>query len=86
MKESLQVQWHSMEGSWPTEKTLAGFRTGTNDFMDACQKLSKQLLSVLAVALKLPEDIFTKASFKPLCQCGHRDIMLLANIIALCWY
>ncbi|KAK9790557.1 hypothetical protein WJX73_003564 [Symbiochloris irregularis] len=61
MKESLQVQWHRMEGSWPTEQTLPGFRGGTSEFMDACQKLSKQLLSVLAIALKLPEDIFTKA-------------------------
>lgn len=67
MKESLQVQWHGMEGSWPTDETLPGFRQGTKDFMEACQKLSKQLLAVLAIALKLPEDIFTKVSNTLLC-------------------
>lgn len=60
MKESLQVQYFKMEGIWPTEDTLPGFQAGCIAFMDACQKLSKQLLGALATAFKLPEDFFTQ--------------------------
>ena len=57
----MQVQYYGMDGIWPTEDTLPGFKHDTLAFMDACQKLSKQLLHVLAIALGLPEDLFIKA-------------------------
>ena len=60
MKESMQVQYYGMDSVWPTEDTLPGFKQGSLTFMDACQTLSKQLLRVLAVAFRMPEDFFTK--------------------------
>ena len=31
LKESLQLKWHNMEGKWPTDEDVAGFK----DFSEA---------------------------------------------------
>ena len=69
MKESLQIQWYGMDDKWPSDETLPGFRSGCLAFMEACQQLSKQLLGVLAAAMKLPADFFTKVCGAGECVC-----------------
>lgn len=62
-KESLQLQFgrERMEGKWPSDVALPGFKTQALDFMTKVQNVSLQVMSCFAEALDLPLDFFTKA-------------------------
>lgn len=84
MKESLQVQFNGMDNIWPREDTLSGFKDDTLAFMNACQKLSKQLLRAMAIAFGLPEDFFTKVGVPMLsAQTFPRSSMLICSMDVL---
>lgn len=62
-KESLQLQFgqERMQGKWPMEVTLPGFKDESLAFMAKVQKVSLQMMSCFADALGLPQDFFDKA-------------------------
>lgn len=60
-KESYQVTLSDMEGLWPTDDELAGFRETMLDFEHKCWALAMDLLSLFADKLGFERDFFTHA-------------------------
>ena len=60
-KESYQVTLSNMNGLWPDEHELAGFRATMLDFEHKCWALAMQLLSLFADKLSFDRDFFTTA-------------------------
>jgi isopenicillin N synthase-like dioxygenase len=61
-KESLQLQFgSSMEGKWPDDKDVKGFKSDALEFMGKCQDVSLKIMGCFADALDLPGDYFDKA-------------------------
>ena len=60
-KESYQVTLSNMDGLWPTDEELAGFRTTILDFERRCWALAMELLSMFADKLGFERDFFTRA-------------------------
>ncbi|ROZ98049.1 isopenicillin N synthase family oxygenase [Gordonia sp. OPL2] len=60
-KESYQFTRPRMEGLWPSEDELAGFRSTIEDFESRCHRLAMDLLSCFAERLGLDRDFFTRA-------------------------
>ncbi|AQA04728.1 2OG-Fe(II) oxygenase [Mycobacterium sp. MS1601] len=60
-KESYQVTLSNMEGLWPDEHELAGFRATMLDFEHRCWTLAMELLSLFAAKLGFDRDFFTRA-------------------------
>jgi isopenicillin N synthase-like dioxygenase len=60
-KESYQVTLSNMDGLWPADDELAGFRATILDFERDCWALAMQLLSLFADKLNFAPDFFTRA-------------------------
>lgn len=60
-KESYQITRPYMEGLWPGEADLPGFKAGMLDFEAACWRVAMQVLSCFAVKLGMPRDFFATA-------------------------
>ena len=60
-KESYQITLPKMEGMWPTEEELPGFRKFMLDFEHRSWSLGMQVLSCFANRLGFPGDFFIKA-------------------------
>lgn len=60
-KESYQVTLSNMDGLWPTDDELAGFRSTILDFEHRCWALAMELLSLFADKLGFDRDFFTRA-------------------------
>ena len=60
-KESYQYTKPRMDGLWPSEDELAGFRSTVEDFEARCWKIAMDLLGCFAVKLGLDRDFFTAA-------------------------
>ncbi|KAH7911313.1 hypothetical protein BJ138DRAFT_1150934 [Hygrophoropsis aurantiaca] len=65
LKESMVLQFARMEGMWPCEDDLPGFRQQAEAFMFAMQRLSIKIMECFADALGLPADTFTEATVDP---------------------
>ncbi|ORY20998.1 hypothetical protein BCR39DRAFT_554336 [Naematelia encephala] len=64
-KESIQLQFARMEGLWPSDEDIAGFRTRAEKFMHQVQTLSIKVMECFAVGLGLPIDTFTEGTVDP---------------------
>lgn len=60
-KESYQVTLSNMDGLWPTDDELDGFRATILDFEHRCWNLAMEILSLFAGKLGLDRDFFTRA-------------------------
>jgi isopenicillin N synthase-like dioxygenase len=60
-KESYQVTLSNMDGLWPTEDELTGFRSTMLGFEHRCWALAMELLSLFAEKLGFGRDFFTRA-------------------------
>ncbi|AZG47391.1 isopenicillin N synthase family dioxygenase [Gordonia insulae] len=60
-KESFQFTRPRMDGLWPGEDELAGFRSTIEGFEHKCWQLAMDLLSCFAERLDLDRDFFTRA-------------------------
>lgn len=60
-KESYQVTLSNMDGLWPSDDELAGFRATVLDFESKCWALAMELLSLFADKLGFERDFFTRA-------------------------
>ncbi|MDY6809922.1 MAG: 2-oxoglutarate and iron-dependent oxygenase domain-containing protein, partial [Actinomycetota bacterium] len=60
-KESFQVTRPRMDGLWPSDDELAGFRTTIEDFERKCWRLAMDLLGCFADKLGLDREFFTRA-------------------------
>ncbi|MBA4022927.1 MAG: 2OG-Fe(II) oxygenase [Gordonia sp.] len=60
-KESYQVTLSNMDGLWPTDAELAGFRQTILDFERRCWTLAMELLSLFADKLGFDREFFTRA-------------------------
>lgn len=60
-KESFQVTRPRMDGLWPGEHELAGFRATIEEFERKCWRLAMDLLSCFADKLGLDREFFTRA-------------------------
>lgn len=60
-KESFQYTRPRMDGLWPSEDELAGFRSTIEDFEHKCWQIAMDLLSCFAVKLGLDREFFTRA-------------------------
>lgn len=60
-KESYQITLSDMDGLWPTEDELAGFRATMLEFEHRCWILAMDLLSLFADKLGFDRDFFTRA-------------------------
>ncbi|MFW0786539.1 2OG-Fe(II) oxygenase family protein [Gordonia sp. CPCC 206044] len=60
-KESYQFTRPRMDGLWPTDEELAGFRRTLEDFEYRCWQIAMRLLSCFADRLGLDRDFFTRA-------------------------
>ena len=60
-KESYQFTRPRMDGLWPSERELAGFRSTIEDFEHRCWSVAMTLLSCFAERLGLDRDFFTRA-------------------------
>ncbi|CAN5881317.1 isopenicillin N synthase family oxygenase [soil metagenome] len=60
-KESYQVTLSNMDGLWPTDDELEGFRATILDFERRCWTLAMELLSLFAGKLGFDRDFFTRA-------------------------
>lgn len=60
-KESYQVTLSNMDGLWPGDDELAGFRSTMLDFERRCWSLAMELLSLFADKLGFERDFFTRA-------------------------
>ncbi len=60
-KESYQVTRPRMEGLWPTEEELPGFRAATLAFERQCWEVGMRLLSCFAWKLGFDDAFFTRA-------------------------
>lgn len=64
-KESMQLQFARMEGIWPSDEDLAGFRKRAEAFMSAVQQLSVKVMECFAEGLGLPLSTFTEGTVDP---------------------
>ncbi|MBX6317687.1 2OG-Fe(II) oxygenase family protein [Pigmentiphaga sp.] len=60
-KESYQVTRPRMDGLWPTEAELPGFKEATLRFERQCWEVGMRLLSCFALKLGFDPDFFTRA-------------------------
>ncbi|MEP9395501.1 2OG-Fe(II) oxygenase family protein [Gordonia sp. VNK1] len=60
-KESYQVTLPRMDGLWPSEDELAGFRATLLDFEHRCWELAMNILGCFAEKLGFDRDFFTRA-------------------------
>lgn len=61
-KESFQMQFGSnMDGLWPSEDVLPGFKETSLEFMHAAQSVSEKLMLCFARGLGFADDFFTTA-------------------------
>ncbi|MGU3432321.1 isopenicillin N synthase family dioxygenase [Actinomycetes bacterium M1A6_2h] len=60
-KESFQMTRPRMDGLWPTEDELAGFRTTIENFEAKCWRIAMDLLGCFASKLGRDRDFFTRA-------------------------
>ncbi|WP_242612516.1 isopenicillin N synthase family dioxygenase [Corticibacter populi] len=60
-KESYQVTLPRMEGLWPSEQELPGFKDGVLAFESACWHVGMRILSCFAYKLGFAPDFFDKA-------------------------
>lgn len=60
-KESYQVTRPRMDGLWPTDDELDGFRSTIEDFEHKCWRLAMDLLGCFAERLGLDREFFTRA-------------------------
>ncbi|SIR95649.1 isopenicillin N synthase family dioxygenase [Williamsia sterculiae] len=60
-KESFQVTRPRMDGLWPTDAEIDGFRSVILDFEHRCWRLAMNLLSCFADRLGFDRDFFTRA-------------------------
>ncbi|GAS97587.1 dioxygenase 2OG-Fe(II) oxygenase superfamily protein [Mycolicibacterium canariasense] len=60
-KESYQITLSNMDGLWPGEDELPGFRATMLDFERKCWALAMELLSLFADKLDFDRDFFTRA-------------------------
>ena len=60
-KESYQITRPHMDGLWPTEAELPGFKATMLDFEARCWRVAMQVLSCFAVRLGMPRDFFAQA-------------------------
>ncbi|GAX81233.1 hypothetical protein CEUSTIGMA_g8665.t1 [Chlamydomonas eustigma] len=58
LKESIQINYHDMEGLWPTEEDCEGFRSKSREFMTAAHEVSMKILSCFALSLGFEEHFF----------------------------
>ncbi|OXG28322.1 hypothetical protein C367_02443 [Cryptococcus neoformans Ze90-1] len=78
-KESMQLQFARMEGLWPSDEDVPGFRTRTEKFMNQIQALSIKVMECFADGLGLPHDIFTESTVER----GENDCQ---NVLRLLHY
>ena len=64
-KESMQLQFARMEGMWPSDEDLPGFRVRAQAFMNAVQQLSVKVMECFAQGLGLPLSTFTEGTVDP---------------------
>lgn len=60
-KESYQITRPRMEGLWPDDVTLPGFKQRALTFERQCWEVGMKLLSCFAIKLGMPETFFTQA-------------------------
>ena len=60
-KESYQFTRPRMDGLWPTEDELAGFRSTLDDFESRCRRIAMDLLGCFADKLGFDREFFTRA-------------------------
>lgn len=60
-KESYQITLSNMDGLWPEDDELAGFRATMLDFEHKCWALAMELLSLFADKLNFERDFFARA-------------------------
>jgi isopenicillin N synthase-like dioxygenase len=60
-KESYQVTLSNMDGLWPTDDELAGFRATMLGFESRCWAVAMELLSLFADKLEFDRDFFARA-------------------------
>ncbi|KAH7920597.1 Clavaminate synthase-like protein [Leucogyrophana mollusca] len=65
LKESMMMQFARMEGMWPSDDDIPGFRARAEAFMFPVQRLSVKVMECFADALGLPTDTFTEATVDP---------------------
>lgn len=58
LKESLQLNYHDMEGLWPSDEDCPGFKDQSLKFMELAHEVSLKILSCFAIALGFPENFF----------------------------
>ncbi|ODO06082.1 hypothetical protein L198_01312 [Cryptococcus wingfieldii CBS 7118] len=78
-KESMQLQFARMEGLWPADEDLEGFRKGAEGFMGEVQALSVKVMECFAEGLGLPLDVFTEGTV----ETGQGDCQ---NVLRLLHY
>lgn len=64
-KESMQLQFARMDGLWPDERDIAGFKVRAERFMKQVQDLSVKVMECFAQGLGLPLDTFTAGTVDP---------------------
>jgi isopenicillin N synthase-like dioxygenase len=60
-KESFQATRPHMEGRWPTDEELAGFRETVLAFETRCWQVAMDVLSCFAQRMGIPDDFFARA-------------------------
>ncbi|KIR40923.1 hypothetical protein I307_05313 [Cryptococcus deuterogattii 99/473] len=78
-KESMQLQFARMEGLWPSDEDVSGFRAKAEKLMNQVQALSVNVMECFADGLGLPHDIFTDGTV----ECGENDCQ---NVLRLLHY
>ncbi|WWD04625.1 hypothetical protein V865_002696 [Kwoniella europaea PYCC6329] len=64
-KESIQLQFARMEGLWPSDEDLPGFRERAEKFMNQVRDLSVKVMECFAEGLGLPLNTFTEGTVDP---------------------
>ncbi|WVW84412.1 hypothetical protein I302_106446 [Kwoniella bestiolae CBS 10118] len=64
-KESIQLQFARMEGLWPGDEDLKGFRERAERFMHQVRDLSVKVMECFAEGLGLPLNTFTEGTVDP---------------------
>lgn len=64
-KESMQLQFARMQGMWPSDDDMPGFRARAESFMSTVQQLSVKVMECFAEGLGLPLDTFTNGTVDP---------------------
>ncbi len=80
-KESFQITLPNMQGCWPAEETLPGFKTRTLDFEDKAWHLGMKVLSCFADKLGFERDFFTKAHDKT--QADYQSTLRLLHYLPM---